>query len=183
MAQRKEKIALGFETTDRCSDLFPSLLNAAERYLKDLGLEDLNRMEGIAAGGQEIELEDVTAFIQVSGGMQGGFIFSVDHHLSRQMAKHFMVDNINEVEAGQYAVEVVAEVANVITAHSLNERQKRDLFLGNPLVILSRGMGIRAVSCQEQTYSACGGKFRWMYIPKMDKSALASVVTIRNEAT
>lgn len=161
--------------------LFPGLLSAAEHYLKELGLQDIRKIE-ITGDGKELLLEDVTAFIQIGGRIQGGFLFSVDHSLSRRLAKHFMIEEINEVEAAQYAVEVVAEVANIITAHSINETDTEDVFLGSPLMILSREMGVRAASCQMQGFETSSGGCRWFYIPKLDKTELASIVTVNSKS-
>lgn len=168
------------EQRDSLPDLFPCLLDASENYLRQLGLQDLQPLRDTDIQHGQLELEDVTAFIQVSGGIQGGFIFSVDHAVSRKLAKLFMLEEINDVEAGQYAVEVVAEVANIVTAHSLHDRDEENLFLGNPLMILSRDMGLRASSYQSKAFSTADGRFRWMYIPMMEKAELASIVTVRN---
>jgi CheY-specific phosphatase CheX len=176
---RKEKRTLEHKPAEAVPDLFPALLHAAERYLTDLGLAGLRRTDYDSQERQELQLEDVTAFIQVTGGIQGGLLFSVDHGLSRTLAKYYMIEEINEIEAGQYAVEVVAEVANVVSAHSLNEREEQDLFLGNPLMILSRDMAIRTRFYQSQTYETSCGKCRFIYIPMMDKTELASIVTVR----
>lgn len=170
---------MGLEQTEGTPELFPLLLNAAEQYMAQIGLSGFQRLGAESADQSQLELEDVTAFIQVSGGIQGGFLFSVDHSLSRELAKRFMVEEINDVEAGQYAVEVVAEIANIVTAHSLREIEDFDVYLGNPLMILSRDMGMRASVFQSQTYAARSGRCRWIYIPKMDKAELASIVTVR----
>ncbi|MBW5445105.1 hypothetical protein GE107_03375 [Cohnella sp. CFH 77786] len=172
---------MALDSKDGLPDLFPSLLAAAERYMEHLGLAGFRRLDAQESGPSELELEDVTAFIQVSGGIQGGYLLSVDHGLSCQLAKLFMVDEIDEEEASQYASEVVAEVANIVTAHSLKDHEDREILLGNPLMILSRDMGMRAGFYQSQTYAAPGGRCRLICIPKMDKTELASIVTVRTD--
>ncbi|MDF2671268.1 MAG: chemotaxis protein CheX [Paenibacillus sp.] len=56
----------------------------------------------------------MTAFIQVSGAQEGGFLFTVQEQASRICAKRFMSEEITDEEAERDAVEVVAEMANVI---------------------------------------------------------------------
>ncbi|MFC5700404.1 chemotaxis protein CheX [Cohnella faecalis] len=158
-------------------DLFPGLLSSAEQYLGTLGIGELKRIS-TEQGSDGLPLEDVTAFIQVSGSLQGGFLFSADHSLSRELARKFMIEEITDLEAAQYAVETVAEVANVITAASLNSREETGIYLGNPLMILSRDMGVRAGRYETQAYETPSGRCRFFYIPKMEKAELASIVTV-----
>lgn len=160
-------------------ELFQLFRASTERYLQQLGLGSIEQIQATATEGKH-KLEDVTAFIQISGAMQGGFLFTVEEGLSRCIARKFMIESITDIEAAQYAAEVVAEVANVITGNALTDRELRDIFLGNPLMILTTKAEIRA-KCKRsyvQAYGSQDGSFRLIYIPMEHKAELASILAV-----
>ncbi|MEI7026567.1 chemotaxis protein CheX [Paenibacillus sp. y28] len=169
------------ESNPARTPLFAAILETAERYLHQLGFNQLVSVPSQRTGVDALLLEDVTVFIQISGSVQGGFLFTADPAFARLLAKRFMVDPICDLEAAQYAVEVVAEVSNVIAGNALNAGEDQTVFLGNPLMILSRSMGIRAAVYEVQTYTADQGLFRCFFIPMMDKTELARVVMMQAE--
>ncbi|WP_164821804.1 chemotaxis protein CheX [Paenibacillus koleovorans] len=159
---------------------FESLLRSAERYLQQLGLPGLSRLDPTATDGKH-RLEDITAFIQVGKALEGGIVLTIEERLARSIAKLFMLEPITDAQAAQYAVEVIAEAANILTGNALAEREHSDICLGNPLMILTRRAEIRAKSRRLlcQAYEADEGRFRVIYIPMEHKAELASILAVQ----
>jgi CheY-specific phosphatase CheX len=125
-------------------------------------------------------LESISAFIQVNGAVQGGFILSVDERLARQMAKRFMIADITDEEAAGYAVEVVAEISNIISGNALASREESDIFLGNPLMIVTNGAEVKAnESVRTAAYATDFGTCICIFVPASHKAELASIITVR----
>jgi CheY-specific phosphatase CheX len=159
---------------------FQMLVSSAENYMGRQGTLSLKRLDLSEQEGQ-YKLEDVTAFIQVSGAQEGGFLFTVDKKLSLLFAKLYMSEEITDEEADRYAVEVVAEMANVISGNALTDRELHNILLGNPLMILTKKAEIHA-KCRRsylQAYGSLDGSFRLIYIPMEHRAELASILAVR----
>jgi hypothetical protein len=72
-------------------------------------------------------------------------------------------------------------MANVISGNALTDREQHDIFLGNPLMIVTKKAEIRA-KCKRsymQAYGSQDGSFRLIYIPMEHKAELASILAVR----
>jgi CheY-specific phosphatase CheX len=127
-----------------------------------------------------VSLESVSSFIQVNGAVQGGFILSVDERLARQLAKRFVIADITDEEAEGYAVEAVAEISNIISGNALASREEPDVFLGNPLMIVTNGAEVKAnASVRTAAYATDFGTCLCIFVPASHKAELASIITVR----
>jgi CheY-specific phosphatase CheX len=157
---------------------FRAFISTSLQYLNGLGIRGLkpNQEDRDCS----LYLEDVTAFIQLSGVIQGGMLFTVDQQLSETLAHQFMLEDITDEEAAECGVEVVAEIANVISGNSLTERDEHDIFLSAPLVIVTRKAGLQSKfsSFLVEKFQSESGNFQCIYIPSRNKSELARILAI-----
>jgi CheY-specific phosphatase CheX len=156
---------------------FQAFTDTSFNYMTGLDICGLMPVEDNEGG---LYLEDVTAFIQLSGAVQGGILFTVDHHLAAVLAHKYMLEEITEEEAAQYGVEVVAEIANVISGNALTHREEHDIFLGAPLVIVTKKAELQS-KCSSflvQRFETTSGNFQCIYIPSHNKSELARILAI-----
>ncbi|MCU6791492.1 chemotaxis protein CheX [Paenibacillus sp. WQ 127069] len=156
---------------------FQAFMAKSAAYITGLGISGLRELEDDEEG---LYLEDVTAFIQLSGVIQGGVILTVDHGLAGALAHKFMLEDITEEEAAQYGVEVVAEIANVISGNALTDRDEHDIFLGAPLVIVTKKAELRSKFSNffVKRFQTDSGNFYCIYIPSQNKSELARILAI-----
>lgn len=162
------------------ADYFQALLTKTEQYLHKLGIE---AVVALPDSGSKVKLDDYTAFIQVAGVIQGGFILTMETALAVALAQKYMLHPITREEAAGYAVEVVAEIANVITGNALSDREEHDIFLGNPLMIMAKHAEIRAKSktMYLKRFATASGTLVCLYIPMEDGAELASIFTVELE--
>ncbi|MCR8634135.1 chemotaxis protein CheX [Paenibacillus radicis (ex Xue et al. 2023)] len=157
-------------------EYFQAIVDNAVCYFSKLGIQAVERAED-HHDSDCLYLEDITAFIQISGVVEGGLLVTVDDSLSLVLAHHYMLEEITDEEASQCAVEVIAEIANVITGNALTERPDRDIFLGTPLMIVTKRAEMRS-KCNRllvQPFTTEAGTFKCIYIPTENKSELASI--------
>jgi CheY-specific phosphatase CheX len=162
---------------DHEQQFFQAFTSTSFTYMNDLGITGLKRVEGEDGG---LFLEDVTAFIQLSGVIQGGVILTVDHILTRALVHKFMLEEITTEEAAQYGVEVVSEIANIISGNALTDRDEHDIFFGTPIVIVSKKaeLNTRCSRFLVQHFETESGKFHCIFIPARNKSELARIFAI-----
>lgn len=160
---------------------FQCVASSAEVYLGQLGVKAHPRPDGSF---ERKLLEEITAFIQISGVIQGGLLFAVDRSLATVLARKFILDEISDNEAEQYAVEVIAEIANIITGNSLSDREIVDIFFGQPLMIVSDGahahVHTQSVSMQAKPFETDDGAFVCLFIPSGQSSQLASIHALQD---
>lgn len=157
------------------ADFFSELKLAAENNVSKLGIP-VRRTSRSAV--EEGNLDDYTSFVQVSGAIQGGVIFTVDVELAIAMAQSYLIDPVTPEEAKSYAVEVVAELTNVICGNALTDRVPHPIYLGNPLLFVAKQAEIRTRSAKPflQLFGTDKGSFRIMYIPMDQESELATIM-------
>lgn len=125
-------------------------------------------------------LEDITAFIQISGAIQGGLLFAVDKRLALLLARKFILDEISDEETERYMVDVVAEIANIITGNALSDRENQDTFFGQPLMIVSDRAQVhtQSVTMQAKPFLTDKGAFVCFFIPSGQMSQLANIMAM-----
>ncbi|TBL75341.1 chemotaxis protein CheX [Paenibacillus thalictri] len=159
---------------------FEAASRAAVQYFHRLGI--LKQEAETAEAGEVLFLQDVTAFVQMNGGITGGFLFTLEEGLARELAKRYMLDAITDEEADQYATEVVAEITNVIAGNALTECEIQGVYMGTPLTLVARNAEIRS-KCRSKmrhaSYITDYGKLQLLYIPAENKAELASILAIR----
>jgi len=69
---------------------------------------------------QKIELNKVTAIINIRGAMEIVVIVSFSEPVLRKVVRNFMMDEITQEEEDAYMGDVLGEVANIIIGNSLN---------------------------------------------------------------
>ncbi|NHN30028.1 chemotaxis protein CheX [Paenibacillus agricola] len=156
---------------------FQVFISTSLHYLNGLGIKGLKPIPDSIGS---LYLEDVTAFIQLSGAVQGGMLFTVDQALSGILAHQYMIEDITDEEAAEFGVEVVAEIANVISGNSLTERDEHDIFLGAPLVIITKKAELQSKfsSVLVQRFESESGNFQCIYISSTNKLELARILAI-----
>ena len=157
------------------SVFFLELTNAALKNMSNLGIEAKPVKQ---VHKQESNLDDYTSFIQVSGTIQGGVIITVEAELAVSLAQSYMLDPITPEEAKSYAVEVIAELSNVICGNALTDRVPHPIYLGNPLIFVAQQAEIRTRSTKalNQYFDTSKGSFQVMFIPMDQESELATIL-------
>lgn len=116
----------------KLADLFQDIKLRLEDYVRSLGL-DLVRQDAPSQ-----EPLDVTALIYVHGVAQGGLLFTVEQSLANQLAHRFMVAPLSEAEAKAYSIDVIAEIANIVSANALTDERGDAFAFGLPFMIATR---------------------------------------------
>ncbi|MCD9022173.1 chemotaxis protein CheX [Cohnella silvisoli] len=160
------------------ADFFSELTISAENNITQLGITAKLSPQ---ASTREGNLDDYTSFIQVSGAIQGGVIFTVEAELALLLAQSYLLDPVTPDEAKTYAVEVVAELSNVICGNAITERGPHPIYLGNPLIFVAQQAEIRTRSAQPlaQYYDTDNGSFQIMFIPMDQESELATILNVQ----
>ncbi|MFC4303601.1 chemotaxis protein CheX [Cohnella boryungensis] len=157
------------------ADFFAELALSADDNVTKLGFP-VARTSRMAI--PERNLDDYTAFIQISGAVQGGVIVTFEAGLALELTRSYMIDPVTDEEAKNYAVEVVAELSNVICGNALTERVPLPIYLGNPLIFVARQAEIRTRSAKPYTqfFDTAKGSFQIMFIPMEQESELATIL-------
>ncbi|WP_248926848.1 chemotaxis protein CheX [Paenibacillus hamazuiensis] len=159
--------------------IFEAVNISALKYFNRLGLSSVQMLEpdkGCAF------LEDVTAFIPLKGLIEGGLILTVSEQLACFLAKRFLIGDVTEEEAAGCAIEVIAEMTNVIAGNALMDRENHDILLGTPVMGVTRKAAIRS-HCKAvciQPYSTPYGRLQCIYIGADRKAELAGLLTIHS---
>lgn len=157
---------------------FEQITATTVRYLNELRLETAAAED---TGEEKTSLYDVTFLIRISGKLEGELIVSAELALARALAKRFMIEDISDEEAAQYAIEVVAEVSNVISGNALCGRDEVDIYMGRPMMIVSTGAAgsLKYRRALRQAYRTDEGMIQCMYIPEEEHGEFASRFSIQ----
>jgi CheY-specific phosphatase CheX len=157
------------------ADFFSELAISAENNISKLGIPARPSPQTTVHG---VNLDDYTSFIQVSGSIQGGFILTVQAKLALALTQKYMLDPVTPDEAKSYAVEVIAELSNVICGNALTDLVPHPICLGNPLIFVTKQAEIRTRSAQplSQYFDTDNGSFQVMFIPMDQESELATIL-------
>ncbi|BBI36296.1 chemotaxis protein CheX [Cohnella abietis] len=162
------------------ASFFSELKRSAEQNILKLGIP---AKKTFRVPDREKNLDDYTSFVQVSGAIQGGVIFTVESGLALALAQSYILDPVTPEEAKSYAVEVVAELSNVICGNALTDKAPHPIYLGNPLLFVAQQAEIRTRSAKPLTqyFNTDNGSFQIMFIPMEQESELATIMNTKSE--
>lgn len=157
---------------------FAELTAAAARNISALGLEAVAADLAAMPSGN---LDDYTAFVQISGTIQGGVILTVGSELALALTAGYLLEPLSDEEAKSSAIEVIAELSNVICGNAIADDIPLPVYLGNPLLFVAKQAEIRTRSekSRVQFFNTAKGPFRLMFIPMEHESELATILGAR----
>ncbi|NLC27944.1 MAG: chemotaxis protein CheX [Campylobacteraceae bacterium] len=95
----------------------PILLRMQEYFTKDIGI-DLQPNEAEIVRTSHIELLSYSVLINLSGGVNGGFIFTVEKSLGERLLELFSEVEISPEDRDEFVGEALAESLNIIIGNS-----------------------------------------------------------------
>jgi len=95
----------------------PVLLRLRDYFIEDIGI-DLHPREAELVRTPHIELLSCSVLINLSGGMRGGFILSVDREFGERLLELFSKVEIPSEDRHEFIGEALAESLNIIIGNS-----------------------------------------------------------------
>ncbi|MDP4145177.1 MAG: ATP-binding protein [Bacillota bacterium] len=94
---------------------------------------------------EELPLNNITAFINIRGILDGIMFFSFNESLAQKLTEGFVIDKICEADLLRYIEDTVAECSNIMLGNSIREFGGLEDFItiGTPTIICHKGASIK----------------------------------------